>query len=43
VRVVDSGKMDALMIALDRLTFVKQHADAHLFQSGQHADRVVIS
>jgi hypothetical protein len=43
MRIVNSGKVYRLMVELDRLRFVEQHADAHPFQSGEHADSVVIS
>ena len=43
VGIVDAGQMDPLVTPHDDLGFVKQHSYAHLFQSGNHSNRIVIA
>ena len=43
VRVVDADDMDALVAAHQGLGFIEQHANPHLLQPGDHADRVVVA
>jgi len=43
VSVIDTGQMEALIAALEHFGFVEQHANAHLFQLGDHADRIMVA
>src|SRR5580693_1457764 len=43
VRVIDSGQIDAVAPARDRLALIEQHPNAHLFETGNHANGVVIA
>src|SRR3954453_15116187 len=41
--VVDPGKIDVLLLLLNRRTFIEQHFYSHAFQTGNHADRIMIT
>src|SRR6516162_10820555 len=43
MRVIDADKMHALLLALDCFAFIEQHSDPHPLQTGNHANRIVIS
>ena len=43
VCVIDAGEMDALTVKGDSLGLVEQHPYSHLFQTGNHTDRVMIA
>jgi len=41
--IVDTGQVKLLIAARERLAFIDQHSDAKIFQTRNHADRVVIA
>ena len=41
--VIDPDQMNAPTAALERLGLVQQHADPHLLQGWDHADRIVVA
>ena len=43
VRIVDPGQMQPGTILLDHVGFVQEHADAHVLELRDHADRVVVA
>jgi len=43
VSIVDPDQMDVLVTAFEGFGLVEQHADAHLLERGDHADRVVVA
>jgi hypothetical protein len=43
MRVVDTGQIDALAIPRDRLALIEQDANSHFFETGDHANRIVIA
>ena len=43
MRIVDTGQIDALATPGDRFALVEQYANSHFFETGDHADGIVIA
>src|SRR5450755_1012715 len=41
--VVDTGQIDLVAIARNGLALIEQHPNSHLFETGNHTNRVVIA
>jgi hypothetical protein len=43
MRIVDAGQVDRFTVARNGLALVEQHPDSHFFESGNHANGIVVS